>query len=145
MKNILKIALGIFTLVFTVSCQYHYGPEENLNGETPETKARHKSYVKETEPKTRSIEDVEADITALKANLEVITENLDKSDKANAEQLNLIKAEVKQLKMDYHSELTRIYWIFSGVVILIAGTVFFGVSAFVEKRIREDKVSDILS
>src|SRR4051812_26144507 len=132
MKRFIKISLGISILLFAFSCHYHYGPEENLNGENTDGKIRQKAYVKSNDPKSRSIQDIEADIAILKANMDLVTDNLDKSDKGHTEQLNILKAQVQQLKLDYDQQLTRMYWIMSGTVLLLIAAGFIGVHTYVE-------------
>jgi len=132
-------------MFFVCSCHYHYGPEENLNGENSDGSIRHKAYVKNSDAKKRSIEEIETDIVTLKTNMDLVTDNLNKSDKVHAEQLILLKGEVQQLKMDYNDEITKMYWIIGGVTVLLISAAFFGVYTYVEKRIREGKVSGLIS
>ncbi|MFL5729914.1 MAG: hypothetical protein ACJ75J_10545, partial [Cytophagaceae bacterium] len=108
-------------------------------------KTSRKAYAKGSEPKSRTIQDIEADLAALKVNMDMVADNLDKSDKENSAQLMMLRAEVQQLKHDYDDELTRMYWIMAGVTgtLLLAG--FFGIQTYVEKKVREDKLSDIES
>jgi hypothetical protein len=144
MKRVFNIIFCLLSLLAVSSCQYHYGPDGNLTTENTEARTR-KAYMKNSGSKTRSIQEIEADIAALKINLDLVTENLDKSDRDHEAELLILKAEVQQLKHDYDDQLTRMYYIMGGVALLLIAACFIGVHTYVEKKIREDKVADVIA
>jgi hypothetical protein len=145
MKLLFNIFFSIFFLLSASSCHYHYGPEENLNGENPESGIQHKSYVKSNAPKTRSIQDIEMDIAALKVNLDLVSENLANSDKDHATQVTALRAEIHQMEINLDNEITKIYWIIAGTAIVLIASVIIGVHTYMEKKIRESKTEEVLS
>jgi hypothetical protein len=80
----------------------------------------------------------------LKINLDLLAENLDKSDKDHQTELVILRSEVQQLKQDYDDQLTRMYYIMGGVALLLITACFIGVHTYVEKKIREEKVADVI-
>jgi hypothetical protein len=145
MIRLFNIVLCLFFLLVASSCQYHYGPDGNLTTENPEARTRNKAYIKSTGSKNRSIQEIEADIAALKVNLDLVTENLDKSARDHEAELLILRAEIQQLKQDYDDQLTRMYYVMGGVTLLLIAVCFIGVHTYVEKKIREEKVADIIT